>query len=198
MLAPVLGLCSAAAGYGQPRSVPGGFAAWKLLDSLTAQGGGATAIEEKAKSQSISDVALPLATDIGIPFVKEALKVIAKHGIGKEALNVIAKRGIPLGKKVLSYLAQCALCDTGCPSIREIQDDANQGEKAAKLMAVMDALEDINAVEKKLNELKHSTMKDNQMAEVEAYDWISSAIDGVGTVAKGVKGFAKKVVCDKV
>ena len=142
---------------------------WTFGHHHNAVPGRIPSIEEGAESQlePISSIALPLATI-----------------------------GIPLGKRALSYLAQCALCDTGCPSIGEIQSDASQGEKAAKLMAVMDALEGINAVEKKLSELKRSMMKDDQMAEAEVFDWISSAIDGVKSVAKGVKGFARDVVCD--
>ena len=173
MLAPVMGLCSAAAGYGQTRFVPGGFAAWKLLDSLTAQGGGATAmIEEEAKSQ------FDPITAIVLPFAAQA--------------------GVKVGSKLVSYVAQCALCDTGCPSLEEIeiQSDTSQDKKAAKIMAVMDALKDITAVEKQLNMKRTSMMKDDQMAEAELFDWISSAIDKVKSVAKHVKGFAKYVACD--
>ena len=89
---------------------------------------------------------------------------------------------LPIALKGASALARCALCDGGCSSLAALQSATDQRKEAAKLMTLGYAMESINM----LKDLKRSMMKDGQMAEVEQLDLISSAIDGVGGIAKGI------------
>ena len=170
LLVPVFGLSAAAAGqsYGKPFSRQTWTSLWA--------GGTSTPIEEEAESQ-IDPISATLLTSVALP-----LGIKVGKGVLKGAL------------KGTRFLAKCALCDGGCPSEVELQSDTDQNEKIAKLMAVMDALESINAAEKKLDALKRSLMKDNQMAEAQV---LGSIWSGVKRAGKFVKGLAKNVVCNE-
>ena len=165
LLVSVFGLSAAAVGqsYGQPFSPQG----WKLLTSL--QAGGTTPIDEEAESQ-FDPFSTLLLTKVALP------------------LGIKAGKGLLKGAR---FVAQCALCDEGCPSEVELQSDTDQ---MAKLMAVMDALESINVAEKKLNVLKGHMMKDNQLAEAQLLGTLWS---GVKRAGKFVKRVAKHVVCNE-
>ena len=102
----------------------------------------------------------------------------AKSQIEPITTTLVSTVALPLALK----LGQCALCDGGCPSVAELQSDTDQKKEAARLMAAMDVLESVN----KLKDLKRSLMKDNEMAKAEVLDLLSSAIDGVGGLAKGI------------
>ena len=140
------------------------------------QAGGTTPIDEEAESQ-LDPISATLLTSVALP-----LGVKAGKGLLKGAL------------KGASFLAQCALCDEGCPSEVKLQSDTDQSKKVAKLMAVMDAVESIHAAEKKLDALKRHLMKDNQVAEAQLLDTLWS---GVKRAGKFVKGVAKNVVCNE-
>ena len=153
-----------ASAAGQSYGKPFSRQGWKLLTSLQARGR-KTPVKEEAKSQLD-----PVST------------------------TLLTKVAVPLALKGARFLAQCALCDEGCPLEVQLQSDTDQNEKIAKLMAVMDALESINAAEKKLDALKRSLMKDNQMAEAQV---LGSIWSGVKRAGKFVKGLAKDVVCNE-
>ena len=157
----VFGLLAAAAG--QPFGWPPRES--KGLEELRYIDGGTTPIEEEAESQ-IEPISTTLLSTVALPLALKGAKHVA----------------LPLAK----YVAKCALCDDGCSSFAALQSATDQRKEAAKLMALGYVMESID----KLKDLKQSMMKDDQVAEAEVFDWISSAIDGVG-------GIAKDIVCKK-
>ena len=110
-------------------------------------------------------------------------------------ITELGKIGINVGERLVTNIIDCIICGQQCVVPNQSQGNVDESGRVAKLMAVVDALENIDAVEQKLNDLKRSMMKDNQMAEIEVRDWIAKVIEKVRDIAKSIKSASKKVLC---
>ena len=129
------------------------------------------------------------------------------------ALIPLIPVGVEVGYKVLSYIVHCAVCGE-CTANEQnylpiaynypigdgynsyYPSPANNQKHYAKLMAVVEVVENLNVAEQKLNKIQLSMM-DNRIAKAELADWISNAIKKLKGAAKFIKRSAKKMLCKK-
>ena len=155
-------------------------------------------LDENSEIQELTAVTAQLD-----PLVAKLLTQLAKVGIDVlgPLLTQLGKAGIKVGSRLVKQIVNCGVCGK-CVANEESTELLTGGPgEHAKLMAIVEVMESINAAEQKLNELNLKLMKDNRVAEAEFIDWVSGAIKkAIGKLrdaVKFVKNTAKKVLCEK-
>ena len=191
----VLGLASAAIQYNH--GIPHSIYPMKFFDAFQAvDEGNVESLDEDSEIQELSAVAAQLD-----PLVAKLLTQLAKVGIDVlgPLLTQLGKAGIKVGSRLVKQIVNCGVCGK-CVANEESTELLSGGEHA-KLMAIVEVMESINAAEQKLNGLNLKLMKDNRIAEAEFIDWVSGAIkkaiSKLRDAVKFVKNTAKKVLCEK-
>ena len=101
--------------------------------------------------------------------------------------------GGAIGSRVLNNVVDCRVCGK-CNA--ELQQDANSEERSAKIMALVQVMNEISAAKESLNALTKLSMKD---AEVQFSEAVSAKInsigDTLGNAGDYLKGAAKNILC---
>ena len=98
-----------------------------------------------------------------------------------------------IGSRILNNVVDCRVCGN-CNA--ELQQDTDIEERSAKIMALVQIMDEINAAKESLNELEKLSMKDYRIAETELVSGeISSIGDALGNAGEYLKGAAKNVLC---
>ena len=195
LIVSVLGLTTAAPNYGRyPTDVQ------EFVDALeSAQAmvdGSVETLSEEADAQQVP--------------VNEILKIVQAVPVDK-ILKVVIPIALDLGKagykvtsRLVKYLINCGICKKCSKSderdqiLSQYYTDASGRDET--LMAMMEAMDNMNAMDEKLSEAQVNLMKDNLIAEAEFLSKISGAIKKaikkVKKAAKFVKKVAKNVLCE--
>lgn len=112
--------------------------------------------------------------------------------------------GIKYGYKILNFVVQCAVCgectareENYMPIAFSGDPDADRfGQQYTRIVPILEAMENMDAAEQKLQEVSLNLMKDNRIAKAELAGWISKAIDKLKRTGKFIKGAAKKILCE--
>ena len=132
------------------------------------------------------------------PFGNKVTYSHSINSIGKTANNQwigAATRlvGSAIGSRILNNVVDCRVCGN-CNT--ELQQDTDIEERSAKIMALVQIMDEINAAKESLNELEKHSMKDNRIAEAEFVSGkINSIRDALGNAGEYLKGAAKNVLC---
>ena len=143
--------------------------------------------DEAADEQQIVSTLLPLLSDFLIPAVVK---------IGNTGYNV--------SSKFVKYLVNCGVCNKCSKNEERAQilsqyytDLSGRGEV---LMAMVEAVVNMNAMDEKLSEAQVDAMKEKLIAEAQYFSKIKKlkkkAIKMVKKGAKFLKKAAKKALCD--
>ena len=103
--------------------------------------------------------------------------------------------GSTIGSRVLNNVVDCRVCGK-CNA--ELQQDTNNNniERSAKIMALVQLMDEIGAAKESLNALKKFTMKDAEIQFDEAVSVkINSIRDTLGNAGDYLKGAAKNLLC---
>ena len=101
--------------------------------------------------------------------------------------------GSAIGSRILNNVVDCHVCGK-CNA--ELQQDTDNEEGSAKIMALVQIMDEINAAKESLNELEKRSMKDNRIAEAKFVSGkINSIRDALGNAGEYLKGAAKNVLC---
>jgi len=77
----------------------------------------------------------------------------------------------------------------------ELQDDTNVEERSAKLVALVQIMDEISAAKETLNALEKLSMKDDRMAEAQFNAEINSIRGTLRKAGNYIKGAARKILC---
>ena len=101
--------------------------------------------------------------------------------------------GSAIGGRILNNVVDCHVCGK-CNT--ELQRDTDIEERSAKIMALVQVMDEINVAKESMNTLKKITMKD---AEVQFNEAVSAKInsirDTLGNAGNYLKGAAKNILC---
>ena len=101
--------------------------------------------------------------------------------------------GTTIGSRVLNNVVDCRVCGK-CNA--ELQQDTDNIERSAKIMALVQIMDEIGAAKESLNALKKLTMKDAEIQFDEAVSVkINSISDTLGNAGDYLKGAAKNLLC---
>ena len=101
--------------------------------------------------------------------------------------------GSTIGSRVLNNVVDCRVCGK-CNA--ELQQDTDNIERSAKIMALVQIMDEIGAAKESLNALKKLTVKDAEIQFDEAVSVkISSISDTLGNAGDYLKGAAKNLLC---
>ena len=101
--------------------------------------------------------------------------------------------GSAIGSRILNNVVDCRVCGK-CNA--ELQQDTDNEERSAKIMALVQIMDEINAAKESLNELEKRSIKDIRIAEAEFVSGeINSIRDALGNAGEYLKGAAKNVLC---
>ena len=101
--------------------------------------------------------------------------------------------GGTIGSKVLNNVVDCRVCGK-CNA--ELQQDIDNIERSAKIMALVQIMDEIGAAKESLNALKKLTTKDAEIQFDEAVSVkINSISDTLGNTEDYLKGAAKNLLC---
>ena len=98
-----------------------------------------------------------------------------------------------IGSRVLNNVVDCRVCGK-CSA--KLQQDTDTEERSAKIMALVQVMDEISAAKESLNALKKLSMKD---AEVQFSEAVSAKINSIGDTLENagnyLKGAAKNILC---
>ena len=77
----------------------------------------------------------------------------------------------------------------------ELQDDTNFEERSAKLVALVQIMDEISAAKETLNALEKLSVKDDRMAEAQFNAEINSIRGTLRKAGNYIKGAARKILC---
>ena len=104
--------------------------------------------------------------------------------------------GSTIGSRILNNVVDCRVCGK-CNT--ELQQDTGIEERSAKIMALLQVMDEINVAKESLNELNKFSMKDDRNVEAQLNELVSGKIssigDALGNASEYLKGAAKNVLC---
>ena len=102
--------------------------------------------------------------------------------------------GGAIGSRVLNNVVDCRVC--GKCNAAELQHDTNNEERSAKIMALVQVMDEISAAKESLNALKKLRMEEAEVQFNEAMSAkINSIRDTLGNAGDYLKGAAKNLLC---
>ena len=102
--------------------------------------------------------------------------------------------GSTIGARVLNNVVDCRVCGK-CNA--ELQQDTNTDEeRSAKIMALLQVMDEISAAKESLSALEKLSLKDAEVqAEFSVSGKINSIRDTLGNAGEYLKGAAKNILC---
>ena len=121
-------------------------------------------------------------------------EVATSQNIPPEVVQFLVK----LAPKVISGVMQLlryAVCDS---QDSQLQENANNEERNAKIMALVEAMDGLLEVEGKLDGVKRINMRSNLIAEAELFDWVDSVKNKLKNTFSKIGAATKKLLCNNI
>ena len=135
---------------------------------------------------------LSLLNTLDTPGKEQSDKVAMSQFIPSCLILEIAKVAPQVISEVIKLL-RYVVCDNTTDS--QLQAFTNNEERDAKIMALVNVMNNLLAAEEKLNEVMQLNMKGNLVAEAEFFDWVGSIKNKLKSAFHKIGGAVKKLLC---
>ena len=118
---------------------------------------------------------------------------VAKSQVFPAFLIPILASAAPKVASGIIQLLKYAVCDN---TDSQLQAYANNEERDAKIMALVEVMNDLLTAEKQLDKVTQLNMQDNRVAEIELFDWLGSVKSKLKSTFYKIKGATKRLLCN--
>ena len=134
----------------------------------------------------------PLKTGLGT-LKTELSDEAAKSQVFPASLIPILTKATPKVASGIIQFLKYAVCDN---TNSQLQAYENTEERDAKIMALVEVMNDLLSAEEQFDKVKQLNMRDNRVAEIELFDWLGSVKSKLKNTFYKIKGATKSLLCN--